>query len=452
MKLARMVFVTCSRVCNTAGDSQAWYIWRRCAMEFARHLLRVFAALLITALASNTTNAGASALYAGQVSEHGSNAADYVQISNAELIEGLSAAITSGGNVNATQIGATVGASGFENNYLTHAEELMRIQAQIDCSQGDQASCETFADLQQLDADRDEFLAGCIGNYSDDCRGIRSHLTRTVAEYVEIAQQLDNAGISSDPTAGLPGYGMERKEALFQFSTYADVNDEFDFSDLVSTDMQSSLARSILQGDLSSATITSVNMLAAADVMQLGAEAGSGILIPLPPGAALSASAMLQIEFGMDVLDAFGLGGGFTSVGGGAIRRTTTDAGAANRGLDDLAQFRDELGLPPAGSAADRSTLAVVEVNGQQIYGINGHGQPVTSVNAISRTHAEIDALNQIQQRGIDVSGQDLTLYVDRTPCTACNQNGGIRSMVEQLGLNQLTVIGPDGPLIIRPR
>jgi len=154
----------------------------------------------------------------------------------------------------------------------------------------------------------------------------------------------------------------------------------------------------------------------------------------------------------MDVLDAFGLGGGFTSVGGGAIRRTTTDAGAANRGLDDLAQFRDELGLPPAGSAADRSTLAVVEVNGQQIYGINGHGQPVTSVNAISRTHAEIDALNQIQQRGIDVSGQDLTLYVDRTPCTACNQNGGIRSMVEQLGLNQLTVIGPDGPLIIRPR
>ncbi|WP_413782772.1 deaminase [Thalassovita sp.] len=75
-----------------------------------------------------------------------------------------------------------------------------------------------------------------------------------------------------------------------------------------------------------------------------------------------------------------------------------------------------------------------------------------TSRNAISSTHAEIDALNQIQQRGIDVSGQNLTLYVDRTPCTACNQNGGIRSMVEQLGLNQLTVIGPDGPLVIRPR
>jgi len=75
-------------------------------------------------------------------------------------------------------------------------------------------------------------------------------------------------------------------------------------------------------------------MLAAADVMQLGAEAGSGILIPLPQGAALSASAMLQMEFGMDVLDAFGLGGGFTSVGGGAIRRTTTDAGATNSADD----------------------------------------------------------------------------------------------------------------------
>ncbi|MDB4020374.1 hypothetical protein N9491_07170, partial [Planktomarina temperata] len=272
----------------------------------------------------------AQALYAGAVDGTGPQpgSAEYEAwradtTTMAQAIGGVAGFLLSSSEAANVSAAADIARSGFENNYLTHAEELMRIQAQIDCSQGDQASCETFADLQQLDADRDEFLAGCIGNYSDDCRGIRSHLTRTVAEYVEIAQQLDNAGISSDPTAGLPGYGMERKEALFQFSTYADVNDEFDFSDLVSTDMQSSLARSILQGDLSSATITSVNMLAAADVMQLGAEAGSGILIPLPPGAALSASAMLQIEFGMDVLDAFGLGGGFTSVGGGNIRSST---------------------------------------------------------------------------------------------------------------------------------
>jgi filamentous hemagglutinin len=132
------------------------------------------------------------------------------------------------------------------------------------------------------------------------------------------------------------------------------------------------------------------------------------------------------------------------------LARLATKGGAAS--FDDLAKFREELGLPPAGSAADKSTLAVIEVNGQKIYGINAHGQPVSGVNAISSTHAEIDALNQIKQQGIDVSGQNLTLYVDRTPCAACGTNGGIRSVVEQLNLNQLTVIGPDGPMIITPR
>ena len=133
-----------------------------------------------------------------------------------------------------------------------------------------------------------------------------------------------------------------------------------------------------------------------------------------------------------------------------AAQRAATSGNRA--GFDDLAKFRAELGLPPAGSVADKSTLAVIEVNGQKIYGVNAHGQPVSGVNAISSTHAEIDALNQIKQQGIDVSGQNLTLYVDRAPCAACGTNGGIRSMVEQLGLRQLTVIGPDGPMIITPR
>ncbi|WP_225561103.1 deaminase [Comamonas sp. CMM02] len=96
--------------------------------------------------------------------------------------------------------------------------------------------------------------------------------------------------------------------------------------------------------------------------------------------------------------------------------------------------------------------MAVIEVNGKKIYGINAHGQPVSGVNAISATHAEIDALNQIKQRGLDVSGENLILYVDRMPCVACGVNGGIRSMVEQLGLKELKIIGPDGPLIITPR
>ena len=126
--------------------------------------------------------------------------------------------------------------------------------------------------------------------------------------------------------------------------------------------------------------------------------------------------------------------------------------GIAATGFSDLAKIKRELGLPNAGSVADKSTLAVVEVNGQKIYGINAHGQPVSGVNAISSNHAEIDTLNQIKQNGLDVSGQSLTLYVDRTPCVACDKNGGIRSMAEQLGLKQLTVVGPDGSVVIIPR
>lgn len=137
------------------------------------------------------------------------------------------------------------------------------------------------------------------------------------------------------------------------------------------------------------------------------------------------------------------------NVNTGKIGDVATKGGV---GFDDLAKFRKDLGLPPAGSAVDKSTLAVIEVNGQKIYGVNAHGQPVTGVNAISATHAEIDALNQIKQQGIDVSGKSLTLHVDRTPCAACGPNGGIRSMVEQLELKQLTVVGPDGPMIITPR
>jgi deoxycytidylate deaminase len=124
----------------------------------------------------------------------------------------------------------------------------------------------------------------------------------------------------------------------------------------------------------------------------------------------------------------------------------------SNVGFAELAKIRYELGLPEAGAAADKSTLAMTEVDGEKIFGISAHGQPVSGVNAISSSHAEIDVLNQIKREGIDVSGQDLTLYVDRAPCAACGQNGGIRSMVEQLGLKKLTVISPDGQIIITPR
>jgi hypothetical protein len=119
--------------------------------------------------------------------------------------------------------------------------------------------------------------------------------------------------------------------------------------------------------------------------------------------------------------------------------------------FEELASFRKELGLPEAGSQLDKSTIAMMKVNGEKIYGINAHGQPVSGVNAISKTHAEIDVLNQIKQKGYDVQGKDLVLYVDRTPCTACDTNGGIKSMVKQLDLKSLTVISPNGTIVITP-
>ncbi|MFS8372606.1 filamentous hemagglutinin N-terminal domain-containing protein [Xanthomonas campestris pv. armoraciae] len=119
--------------------------------------------------------------------------------------------------------------------------------------------------------------------------------------------------------------------------------------------------------------------------------------------------------------------------------------------FSDLEKFRTELGLPESGTAADRSTIAKINVDGKEIYGINAHSQPTSGVNNISKSHAEIDVLNQLKNSGGDFSGKSLTMYVDRQPCKACGQNGGIRTMVRQLGLKELTVIGPDGPLLIRP-
>jgi hypothetical protein len=114
-------------------------------------------------------------------------------------------------------------------------------------------------------------------------------------------------------------------------------------------------------------------------------------------------------------------------------------------GLADLAKFRAGLGLK-----AGEGTLARLEVDGKAFYGINAHGQPITmGVNAISRTHAEADAFQQALNAG--VKGGNATLYVDRALCAACGQNGGVRSMARQLGLSQVTVITPQGTLVVRP-
>lgn len=114
-------------------------------------------------------------------------------------------------------------------------------------------------------------------------------------------------------------------------------------------------------------------------------------------------------------------------------------------GLADLAKLRSELNLKEG-----EGTLARLEIEGQAFYGVNAHGQPITmGVNAISRTHAEADAFQQALNAG--TKGGTATLHVDRPLCTACGQNGGVRSMARQLGLDEVKVVTPEGTQIIRP-
>jgi hypothetical protein len=61
------------------------------------------------------------------------------------------------------------------------------------------------------------------------------------------------------------------------------------------------------------------------------------------------------------------------------------------------AKIRAALDIPARGANGDKYTVSLLEVDGQEIWGVSAHGQDVTfRVNAISKTHAEIDALNQL--------------------------------------------------------
>lgn len=122
----------------------------------------------------------------------------------------------------------------------------------------------------------------------------------------------------------------------------------------------------------------------------------------------------------------------------------------ARQGLDELAQFRRELGPIPGGGQADGGVLARLDVGGRSFYGINAHGQPVTlRVNAITRTHAELDAFQQAANAG--VRGGTGRLFVDAELCGACGQSGGVRSLARQLGLERLEIVTPSGVVTIVP-
>ena len=108
--------------------------------------------------------------------------------------------------------------------------------------------------------------------------------------------------------------------------------------------------------------------------------------------------------------------------------------------------LRSELGLGPTGP--NSPTLARLDVGGQDsVYEISGHGQDVSlRVNAISRTHAETDALQQIANRG-GAQGADAMLYVDYPDrlCRPCGNFGAVASMKKQTGINRLNIVWPNG-------
>lgn len=120
--------------------------------------------------------------------------------------------------------------------------------------------------------------------------------------------------------------------------------------------------------------------------------------------------------------------------------------------FQELTEYRQQLGLPPAQSEEDRATVARLEMGGRIFFGINAGSNPnrrtvTLKVNPISRTHAEADAFQQAFDAGL--RGGQARLTVDRDLCRACGQNGGVKGMAKQLGLEELEVIEPSGRQII---
>lgn len=124
--------------------------------------------------------------------------------------------------------------------------------------------------------------------------------------------------------------------------------------------------------------------------------------------------------------------------------------------FDELSQYREQCGLPTAGSETDKSTIAKLEIAGQTFFGINSSSNPTPrqitfTVNPISKTHAEADAFQQAADAGI--KDAKARLIVDRDLCAACGIRGGVNSMAWQLGIEELEIITPNGSkkIIVQP-
>lgn len=118
----------------------------------------------------------------------------------------------------------------------------------------------------------------------------------------------------------------------------------------------------------------------------------------------------------------------------------------------ELVACRERMGLPIAGSADDRATVAKLEIAEVTFFGFNSSSNPIRRpitlrVNPISRTHAEADVFQQAFDLGL--RGGMARLIVDRDLCRACGEKGGVKGMARQLELDMLEVITPSGREVI---
>ena len=127
--------------------------------------------------------------------------------------------------------------------------------------------------------------------------------------------------------------------------------------------------------------------------------------------------------------------------------------------FDELAQIRQQRGMPNTGNRAADGVVAKLEINGQEFFDVNGHGKgdgatwerlaeeaqaagrEARMPNLQSQRHAEGGVFFQAAPAG--VRGGRAHLFVDADVC-GCATSQGIRNMLRCLGIDEVIVHTPN--------
>ena len=184
------------------------------------------AALQDSNCAAGALGAGTTAILAGVAQSQGlstEQAQEY--LAEVELLSGLAAALGSEGDLAAAQLGGQIGASGFENNYLTHAEREEYQEILFNCLEGaDPRACDRKAELDDVSNSRAQQLRDCVGDYSQNCQSARANVRLAAADFMQVART-GPYGIEDDLFAEL--YLLERHMVFVDAARFADINDSY---------------------------------------------------------------------------------------------------------------------------------------------------------------------------------------------------------------------------------